>query len=294
MNYFSLLTYDCYSCDSCLVSFLIMLFIYIIFYSFFFLLLYLLFKFFLCLFFFFKQKTAFGMRISDWSSDVCSSDLTRTPSPARWRPGRSPGRASTSSSRSRRSIPSFCASTTWCCCRTWARPPSRAASPWARRSSSRSKPSSTATRRPTASWRQCSKSLHRARPLGRGIVNGDFAADDGVLGGLGRFLHRRRDERLIVPVQHPVEPALGEAQHRDAWFPSALALRREVVVDGDVDALPHGGQHVPGMQAILVRIRSDAQHLGVGCGLQHADAGAAGRLDDDIGDRKSTRLNSSH
>src|SRR3546814_16875464 len=30
---------------------------------------------FFCLFFFFKQKTAYEMRISDWSSDVCSSDL---------------------------------------------------------------------------------------------------------------------------------------------------------------------------------------------------------------------------
>src|SRR3546814_2682216 len=29
----------------------------------------------LCLFFCFKQKTAYEMRISDWSSDVCSSDL---------------------------------------------------------------------------------------------------------------------------------------------------------------------------------------------------------------------------
>src|SRR3546814_3179492 len=29
----------------------------------------------LSLFFFFKQKTAYEMRISDWSSDVCSSDL---------------------------------------------------------------------------------------------------------------------------------------------------------------------------------------------------------------------------
>src|SRR3546814_8129632 len=29
----------------------------------------------LCFFFFFKQKTAYDMRISDWSSDVCSSDL---------------------------------------------------------------------------------------------------------------------------------------------------------------------------------------------------------------------------
>src|SRR3546814_4759234 len=29
-------------------------------------------------FFFFKQKTAYEMRISDWSSDVCSSDLCAT------------------------------------------------------------------------------------------------------------------------------------------------------------------------------------------------------------------------
>src|SRR3546814_9064037 len=30
------------------------------------------------MFFFFKQKTAYEMRISDWSSDVCSSDLSRS------------------------------------------------------------------------------------------------------------------------------------------------------------------------------------------------------------------------
>src|SRR3546814_20803731 len=35
------------------------------------------------IFFFFKQKTAYEMRISDWSSDVCSSDLTEL-----WRRGR--------------------------------------------------------------------------------------------------------------------------------------------------------------------------------------------------------------
>src|SRR3546814_8935727 len=34
-----------------------------------------LFFFLLLFFFFFKQKTAYEMRISDWSSDVCSSDL---------------------------------------------------------------------------------------------------------------------------------------------------------------------------------------------------------------------------
>src|SRR3546814_16011309 len=32
------------------------------------------------MFLFFKQETAYEMRISDWSSDVCSSDLTFTPS----------------------------------------------------------------------------------------------------------------------------------------------------------------------------------------------------------------------
>src|SRR3546814_4260220 len=31
---------------------------------------------FVVLIFFFKQKTAYEMRISDWSSDVCSSDLS--------------------------------------------------------------------------------------------------------------------------------------------------------------------------------------------------------------------------
>src|SRR3546814_2298780 len=42
-------------------------------------------------FFFFKQKTAYEMRISDWSSDVCSSDL---PEPPDSRTGRSHGSCS--------------------------------------------------------------------------------------------------------------------------------------------------------------------------------------------------------
>src|SRR3546814_1698225 len=33
----------------------------------------------MCFVFFFKQKTAYEMRISDWSSDVCSSDLPGGP-----------------------------------------------------------------------------------------------------------------------------------------------------------------------------------------------------------------------
>src|SRR3546814_1221476 len=48
----------------------------------------------LSMFFFFNQKTAYEMRISDWSSDVCSSDLlnitiTYTSVATRWRHGNS-------------------------------------------------------------------------------------------------------------------------------------------------------------------------------------------------------------
>src|SRR3546814_4945274 len=35
----------------------------------------------MCIVFFFKQKTAYEMRISDWSSDVCSSDLRQHKAP---------------------------------------------------------------------------------------------------------------------------------------------------------------------------------------------------------------------
>src|SRR3546814_7619340 len=41
----------------------------------------------LILFFFFKQKTAYEMRISDWSSDVCSSDPAPTNKARRSSPG---------------------------------------------------------------------------------------------------------------------------------------------------------------------------------------------------------------
>src|SRR3546814_10389485 len=51
-------------------------------------------------FFFFKQKTAYEMRISDWSSDVCSSDL----SPCRWR-HRSAGHRSRPERKARGTVP---------------------------------------------------------------------------------------------------------------------------------------------------------------------------------------------
>src|SRR3546814_8296025 len=44
----------------------------------------------LIFFFFFKQKTAYEMRISDWSSDVCSSDLAVGDRATLPKPGRAP------------------------------------------------------------------------------------------------------------------------------------------------------------------------------------------------------------
>src|SRR3546814_13957478 len=58
------------------------------------------------MFFFFKQKTAYEMRISDWSSDVCSSDLEVCRTPARAVQGRSaPARQGTGAPRHLRRSP---------------------------------------------------------------------------------------------------------------------------------------------------------------------------------------------
>src|SRR3546814_7761714 len=56
--------------------------------------------------FFVKQKTEYEMRISDWSSDVCSSDLSATP----------PGRHRSGGDRCRSHMRKRYASSTWRCC----------------------------------------------------------------------------------------------------------------------------------------------------------------------------------
>src|SRR3546814_5602558 len=73
----------CFQCSLTCVCMIVML-MFVIFY-------YLYFIVFFYLFFFFKQKTAYDMRISDWSSDVCSSDL---PMGQPWRPPIIQGRSS--------------------------------------------------------------------------------------------------------------------------------------------------------------------------------------------------------
>src|SRR3546814_6807609 len=67
-----------------------------------------------CFFFFFKQKTAYEMRISDWSSDVCSSDLEESAQAGAAKPNddsalpqesRAPVAAATSAADERRERP---------------------------------------------------------------------------------------------------------------------------------------------------------------------------------------------
>src|SRR3546814_2644503 len=79
-------------------------------------------------FFCFKQKTAYEMRISDWSSDVCSSDLARIRA-AEYRPPPASSGASRASSWRRRS-------------RSWSRGGYRSRSRFSRRPSSSAPPRS--------------------------------------------------------------------------------------------------------------------------------------------------------
>src|SRR3546814_16907538 len=77
--------------------------------------------------FFFKQKTAYEMRISDWSSDVCSSDLEhrgRLPDFFAWRrglpPPKHPPKSPPKTSSKRESLWSICLNICrYCCSSAW-------------------------------------------------------------------------------------------------------------------------------------------------------------------------------
>src|SRR3546814_5984364 len=71
------------------------------------------------LFFFFKQKTAYEMRISDWSSDVCSSDLVpeaSVPHMENQGPQRTPIAQRKASNRISRRMGRCCSRTSGNCC----------------------------------------------------------------------------------------------------------------------------------------------------------------------------------
>src|SRR3546814_1863204 len=62
-------------------------------------------------FFFFNQKTAYEMRISDWSSDVCSSDLVELHSLTPLPRGAGPRRSELSTRSEERRVGKECVST---------------------------------------------------------------------------------------------------------------------------------------------------------------------------------------
>src|SRR3546814_1856432 len=61
------------------------------------------------MFFFFKQKTAYELRISDWSSDVCSSDLLSPRMFAR-------GMVDQAGDEERLALHSHLSASLYCCC----------------------------------------------------------------------------------------------------------------------------------------------------------------------------------
>src|SRR3546814_3378967 len=69
----------------------------------------------MCVVFFFKQKTAYEMRISDWSSDVCSSDL---PSTRAAPPASTPARCTRSTAAPPPSVPRYARTRTRATCST--------------------------------------------------------------------------------------------------------------------------------------------------------------------------------
>ena len=71
---------------------------------------------------------------------------------------------------------------------------------------------------------------------------------------------------------------------------AAVLAGLEDIVGRDIDALQHRGQHLARMQPVLVGIDADAELAGIRRRLQHADAGAAGRVIDDVGAAIELRL----
>src|SRR6185312_6885597 len=55
------------------------------------------------------------------------------------------------------------------------------------------------------------------------------------------------------------------------------------VLDGQVDALDHGGQHRAGLHVVLVAVDADGELAGILGSLQHADARATSGSEDHVG-----------
>src|SRR3546814_2413857 len=160
----------------------------------------------LVVFFFFKQKTAYEMRIGDWSSDVCSSDLIATS-----QAGLSPAAATRASSRSK---PAWHRSTISPCQRAFTKATRRASRSW---SEMRERPSlmlGSCQRGCTLSCGQAPGRLLERRQGALDHVVGGGQADAEVLRRLQHAARHDEDVAVGQGIEQRVAVAAGGAADR--------------------------------------------------------------------------------
>src|SRR3546814_3226579 len=264
---------------------------------------------FILMFFFFKQKTAYELRISDWSSDVCSSDL-----------GRGAGCHSNARAHPARTAPPA------------RRENGRSASPGWRASRRRSPPAASAgSGSHDRLRRRCLRPAHRRRTAGRGSAAAPCGPrTDAAEAATGPVMSAVRARRAFPPpaARRPATRSTGRgwdretrrwrgpASHKDAGIArkTKIPLKQpyrigttEFVIDArprranchPLPAVPGepGRVRAPRPRPQRRRLADDLHRAGVpgahavavprDCGRWRAAPGI--RID-----RKSTRLNSSH
>ena len=77
-------------------------------------------------------------------------------------------------------------------------------------------------------------------------------------------------------------PSSARPNTLDAGFPSSFVSRLEYLVGRNVHALEHGGQHISGLEVVLVFVHTDGEFVVVRRRLQHPQSGAACRGINDV------------
>src|SRR5258705_302564 len=129
----------------------------------------------------------------------------------------------------------------------------------------------------------CLMLLNARRSILAGVVGHvvghlDLAGDDVGLRLVDLLLHVRRDELGVVLVERVVDAVFLQSERDQARL---VALRR--LVDGDLDALDHRGEHRPRLDVVLVAVHADRELSGILRCLVDADSRSARRREDDVG-----------
>src|SRR6187549_3375556 len=124
-----------------------------------------------------------------------------------------------------------------------------------------------------------------ARSWGRGrhgVGHLDLAADDLLPGGLDLPDHLRGDQLRVVLVDRVADAVVVEAVHVDAALEAVADPVAHDLVDGVVDALDHAGEHVAGLDPVLVRVDADDELAALLGGVEGAEPRVAGRGEDHV------------